>query len=64
MGENIKNNEDEGLTIIRALQISQELGFTHRKNKTQDQESNIQSKIIFKKDMAKKRDLEFKVQII
>ena len=62
--QNIKNNEDGGLTITEARRIESELGFTNRTTKTQGQEPRSQSKIIFKKDMAKNRDMEFKEQII
>lgn len=64
IGQNIKNNEDNRLTITSALQIAQELGFIYRPNKTPHQEPNIRSKIIFKKDVARERDLEVKEQII
>ena len=62
--QNIKNNEDVGLTITEARRIESELGFMNRPTKTLGQEPRIHSKIIFKKDMAKKRDMEFKEQII
>ncbi len=44
--QNIKNNEDGGLTITEARRISSELGFTNRTTKTQGQEPDLKSKKI------------------
>jgi len=54
----------EKLTISVAMQAALDRGFTQRTAKTQGQELTSQSKIIFRKDMNRSRDMEIREQTL
>ena len=54
----------EKLTISVAMQAELDRGFTQRTAKTQGQELTSQSKIIFRKDMNRSRDMEIREQTL